>query len=188
MAKAMGWAALGKPDYSHVAKLVERFPAEVKNQWNLSQLNVLKRTIFYSWYATYYGGRNSPLASFSESTLGKAFGKSRWTVMRALAKLEESGLLKRIRRPPLRPECYQTNQILLGSKLLAMIFWGCGKSSTKSPCSKSAPQEVGNVYKRDRVVPFETPPPVSRQGKDSIWDGKSLVSSVLAHLQRKKQA
>lgn len=163
MNTAIGWQGMGKPDYSRVAQMLERFPAEVKNRWNMSQWNVLKRTIFYSWYTAYHSGRNSTLASFSESTLGKAFGKSRWTVMRALRKLEEYGLVKRIRRSPKKDGTFQTNLVAITAKLSAVLALTTRQPRDKSPCSKSAPQEVGNDYKRDKAASLSAPPLVPRQ-------------------------
>lgn len=142
-----GWAALGKPDFSRAAQLVYRLPAELRNQFNKSDQEVLTWALFLTWWSQTQSGRTAPIASFSEAWLGGKFGKSRWTVGRALAKLEGLSLLKRIRRNPKPDGFFRTNLIALSARLTAIICPNSRQVLDFSPCSKTAPQEVENVYK-----------------------------------------
>lgn len=204
MSAAVGWQAMGKPDFATCAKLFYRFPAEMREGMNRSEERVMIWALFLSWYQTFHSGRTGALASFSETWLGKQFGRSRWTVLRALVRLEGLALLKRIRRSPKKDGTFQTNLIALSAKLLGLLgVQSTGKprgkqsstarltstSTTKtpqvpdfSPCSKTAPQEVKNVYKRDKAAPFKSPPLVPEQGEGNCLEKARELFAKWSHL------
>lgn len=142
-----GWAALGKPDFSTAAKLFYRIPANIREGLNRSEEKVLIWTIFFTWTTSYRSGRQSTLCSFSQIEVGLRFGRSRWTVARALESLKELGLVWTKRRKPRPDGTFQTNLLALGARLSALLALHTPQTREKSPCSKSAPQEVENVYK-----------------------------------------
>lgn len=152
MAGTIGWQAMGRPDFSQCAKLFYRLPANLREGMNRSEEKVLIWAIFLSWTTAFRSGRGNPLASFCETWLGARFGRSRWTVLRALAKLEGWNLLKRIRRNPKRDGTFQTNLIALGARLTALVTAQRAQVPDLSPCSKTAPQEIGNGYKREKTA------------------------------------
>lgn len=160
-AATIGWAAMGKPDFSQAAKLFYRLPAEIREQCNRSEEKVLIWSLFLTWTTAFRSGRGTGIASFSETWLGAKFMRSRWTVLRALAKLESFGLVKRIRRSPRKDGTYQTNLLALGARLTALLSSAKAQPREKTPCSKTAPQEVENVYKREKVAVPSVPAPHS---------------------------
>jgi hypothetical protein len=203
-----GWQAMGKPDFATCGKLFYRLPAELRNDLNRSEEKVLIWAIFLTWWQSAHSGRQTALGSFSETWLGTKFGRSRWTVARALAKLEGWNLLKRIRRNPKRDGTFQTNLIALSAKLHGICagFMPSTKRNPsdpppkertttppfgrqvpgKSPCSKTAPQEVGNVYKRDKAAPFSSPPLVARQENDDYGPASHAISALIGRLSARR--
>lgn len=151
----IGWQGMGKPDFSQCAKLFYRFPADLREGLNRSQEKVLIWTIFLSWTTAFHRGRTGGIMSFSEAWVGMRFGRSRWTVARALAKLEEWTLVKRIRRTPKRDGTFQTNLIALSARLTGLLSAQSTQVIDKSPCSKSAPQRIGKKDKQERTATFK---------------------------------
>ena len=173
-ASAIGWQSMGKPDFSQAAKLFYRLPLDLRESMNRSEEKVLIWTLFLSWWNVHHSGRGTTIASFSETWLGTKFGRSRWTVARALEKLEEFGLLKRIRRNPRSDGTYQTNMIALQARLTSIFGAKTRQVADKSPCSKSAPQELENDYKRDRGSSFETHSPVPSPEEEERWKEEAV--------------
>jgi hypothetical protein len=210
MSGVTGWHAMGKPDFSQCAKLFYRLPAELREGMNRSEEKVVIWTIFLSWTTAFRSGRTGAIASFSEAWLGGRFGRSRWTVARALARLEEWSLLKRIRRTPKTDGTFQTNLIALSAKITALLGLVRSQVPDKSPCSKTAPQEMENEYKREKTAHSTGSASHSlslsalrlreredwerrnaeRQQKEGtiVWEGLSLASCVQAFLQKKSAA
>lgn len=153
-AATMGWQRMGKPDFSQAAKLFYRLPASLREGMNRSEEKVLIWTVFLAWTTQFHSGAQRTLASFSEAWLGTRFGRSRYTVIRALAKLEGFGLLTRIRRKPKRDGTFQTNCIALSTRMTSILAGVCTQVRDKSPCSKTATQEVKTEYKQERAATF----------------------------------
>lgn len=148
-----GWAAMGKPDFATCGKLFYRLPAELREGMNRSEERVLIWTIFLTWTASFRSGRATTVASFCETWLGARFGKSRWTVLRALKRLEGFNFVKRIRRSPKKDGTFQTNLIALTARLTNIFGTTTAQPRGKTPCSKTAPQEVKNGYKGEKTAP-----------------------------------
>lgn len=163
MATAVGWQAMGKPDFSEVGKVFYRLPAAVRDRCNKSEERMLVWTMFLFWLHGYRSGRNVMSCSVSQLAWAKKFGKSRWTAARALARLEEYGLIKMLRRLKSKDGAWKpavANPTAYLKTLLGLIT---SKSLKTQPGSKSAPQEVGNDYKRDKAASLSAPPLVPRQ-------------------------
>jgi len=165
----IGWQAMGKPDFSQAGKLFYRLPADLREGMGRSEEKVLVWAIFLSWFSSVHSGRGNGLASFSETWLGAKFGRSRWTVGRALARLEEWSLLKRIRRNPRKDGTFQTNLIALGARLTSIFGAKSAQVRDKSPCSKTAPQEVGTDYKREETTSFKSQSLLSSPEQEEMW-------------------
>lgn len=149
-----GWSKLGKPDFATCGKLFYRLPADLRENLNRSQEKVLIWTIFFAWTSAHHSGRGGTIASFSQTWLGESFGRSRWTVSRALVRLEELGLLKRIRRPPDKNGTFRTNLLALGARLSALLALHTPQTREKSPCSKTAPQQFKELNKSETTPSF----------------------------------
>lgn len=181
-----GWARLGKPDFSTAAKLFYRLPAELRDGLNRSEERVLIWTLFLSWYQSYHSGRSTALASFSETWLGARFMRSRWTVGRALVRLENWNLLKRIRRPPSSNGTFKTNLIALTAKLTSLCLATGTRTASKAPCSKNAPQRVQNSDKAAFRPPFSGSVEGQDREKESCHPPHHLLNLFLAERQRLK--
>lgn len=138
--KSLDWTRLGTPDYATVGMWFRRLPQTFRNQFNRSEEETLIWTIFYSWHSAYHSGRQRGYASYSETAVGARFGRSRWTVARALGTLKKLDLLHCIHRRPKPGHVWQTNLYLLSSKLIAFLATLLRHPRDKSPCSKTAPQ------------------------------------------------
>lgn len=152
---ATGWAGMGKPDFSQCGKLFYRLPADLREGLNRSEEKVLIWALFLTWTTAFRSGRITTLASFSETWLGGRFGKSRWTVLRALKRLEDWNLLKRIRRSPKKDGTFQTNLIALSARITSLLNLTTRQVPEKTPCSTSAPQRVKNDYKQEKTATFQ---------------------------------
>lgn len=144
---AQGWTALGKPDFSHAAKLFYRLPANIREGLNRSEEKVLIWTIFFTWTTSFRSGRQSTLCSFSQIEVGLRFGRSRWTVGRALESLKEFGLVWTKRRKPRPDGTHQTNLIALTTRITDLFLTKTRQVPEKASMCKTAPQEVENGYK-----------------------------------------
>lgn len=170
---AVGWQAMGKPDFATCGKLFYRLPADLREGMNRSEEKVLIWTLFMSWLSSYRSGRATTIASFSAAWIGKNFGRSRWTVARALAKLEGWTLLKRIRRNPKKDGTFQTNLIALSARLKDILAQIMRQPRDKSPCSKTAPQETKSEYKREKAAPLPAPPLLSSEKEGTCLEKAS---------------
>lgn len=137
---SFSFAQMGTANYAEVGKWLELFPQEFKNKLNRSEEKTLKWLLFFTWHSAVHSGRNHGYASFSQQKTGQKFGRSRWTVARALDKLEWMGLITRLRRRPKPGQVYQTNLYFLTSRLLSMLTACLTQVRKKTPCSKTAPQ------------------------------------------------
>jgi hypothetical protein len=162
------WSRLGNPDFATCGKLFYRLPAELRESLNRSEEKVLIWTLFLVWYQTFHSGRQSSYASFSEERMGKNFGRSRWTVGRALEKLQELALVRVTHRRPRPDGVWQTNLYSLGARLSAALARVIGQVRDFAPCSKNAPQESQKSSLSERRLPLEESPR-SREGKDTGW-------------------
>jgi hypothetical protein len=117
----MNWASAGKPDFAQCAAIVSRFDPELRERLNRSEGKVLQWFIFYVWKNCQQSGKNQNYASFSQTTVGGKFGRSRWTVARALDKLSAFGLVRGINRRPTADGKWTTNLYFLGDKLKAIL-------------------------------------------------------------------
>ena len=145
----------GKADWATVGSWFHLFPQEFRNKLNRSETEVLKWSVFYLWHAMHRNGRATPYVSFSQAKVGEKFGRSRWTVFRALAKLEWMGLIRQINRRPRPGQQWQTNLTILTPKLLQMMKACLQKKRPKNPCSTSAPQVFPNTTKTESAPSSE---------------------------------
>lgn len=196
--QVMGWQGMGKPDFSHCAKLFYRLPADLREGMNRSEEKVLIWTLFMSWTASYRSGRANALSSFSETWLGQRFLRSRWTVLRSLKRLETLSLLKRIRRAPKKDGTFQSNLIALSTRLSALMSLGSRQPREKTPCSKTAPQRTESEYKQERAATFHQSAVSSLSGSiancarertaDTQAEGKRMEPGTLVKLFLKARA
>lgn len=135
------WARQGKPDFAQCAAIVSRFDPTLRESLNRSENKVLQWFIHYIWSSSAKTGKDQTYISFSQVQLGQKFGRSRWTVKRAVDKLAEYGLIKgQFRRP--KAGCrWQTCLYHLGPRLKAILARILGQPREKTPCSTFAPQE-----------------------------------------------
>jgi len=148
------FARAGKPDFSVVASWISRFAPDMRNEMNRSEEKTLQSLLFYTWYNSHHSGRNTPYCSFSQERVGKVFGRSRWTVARALDRMERKGWIRRIHRRPRPGEQWQTNVYILCGRLFSALAHLFSPKPKNSPCSKTAPQVDTNNYK-SVSPPFE---------------------------------
>lgn len=160
------WAALGTPDFATAAKLFYRLPADLRESLNRSEEKVMIWTLFFVWKDAARSTTATVRTSFSQSWVGAKFGRSRWTVSRALAKLEGWGLLTRIRRKPKPDGTHQSDLIALGARMHAVLASIIGQVRGKASMCKSATQEVENDYKSERGVVFPTPLSLEKSQED----------------------
>lgn len=115
------WEAMGKPDYSAAAGLVASLPKEVKNGLNQTGERTLTRLLFLIWNGATHSGRGAGYAIPSQSYLGEAIDRSRYSISRALRVLGNMGLVDRRRRSPVQG-VYQTCIYTPGKRLLALLY------------------------------------------------------------------
>ena len=144
----------GTADYATVGLWFRRLPAEFRNLLNRSEQETLLWTVFYAWHSAHRAGRGTRFASFSQEKTGEKFGRSRWTVARALDKLEGLGVLRTIHRRPKPGLAWQTNLYELSCKFLMSLKACLGKKDKQIPCSKTAPQ----VFPKNNIREETTPP------------------------------
>ena len=144
----------GMADYATVGMWFRRLPAEFRNLLNRSEEETLIWTVFYAWHSALKAGRGTRSASFSQEKTGEKFGRSRWTVARALEKLESLGLLRVIHRRPKPGMVWQTNLYELSCKFLMSLKACLGQKPKQIPCSTSAPQ----VFLKKTIREETTPP------------------------------
>ena len=183
-----GWSTLGKPDFSTAAKLFYRLPADLRESLNRSEEKTLIWTIFFAWTHAHHSGRATALASFCQTWLGQQFARSRWTVARAVGKLEEMGLVKSIRRPPAKDGSFRSNLVALTARLTAIFSLKSFQPRDKSPCSKTAPQQVKNLNKRQTDLPLSGRSSVLEENPEKIEEGKGMLHAVFESLRLKKLA
>ena len=153
VAETMDFRTFGQPDWSEVGKFFHLLPAEFRNRLNRSETEVLKWIVFYVWHSQLRAGRAIAYGSFSQEKVGEKFGRSRWTVLRALAKLDALGLIRRVRRRPKAGKVWQTNLTMLTAKLLRTLSACLHRKKPKIPCSKIAPQVFPKILKTTGSLP-----------------------------------
>lgn len=181
-AQSFNWASFGQANYAEVGKWLEMFPAEFKNRLNRSEEKTLKFLLFFTWHSAVHSGRNRAYASFSQAKTGSRFGRSRWTVARALARLEKMGLLRRLNRRPKPGQIWQTNLYFLTGKLVTMLTQCVRRATPKVPCSKTAPQVFPKDYKESGPDPSLDGPGPSAPGKGDSAYVKSMVARFFPRL------
>ena len=142
------WDTLGNPDFSQTWQWLGRFPQELRNLMNRSEEQVCIGVLFFAWVAGFRAGRQTNYCSFSQDKLGEQFGRSRWTVARAVENLEKLGLIHRLHRRPVPGGTWRTNLYLLQPKLLRLLTVILKGIRGNSPCSKNAPQVASKTTKR----------------------------------------
>lgn len=148
------WQTAGKADFAKCAEFISRFDPELRESLNRSESKVLQWLIYYVWENSRKAQRDLSYTSFSQQKVGEKFGRSRWTVHRALDKLEGYGLLSRLHRRPKNGATWQTNLYFLGDKLKAILARLLVKARPIRPCSTSAPQEFRKESIRLADSPF----------------------------------
>lgn len=157
----INWHRAGKPDFSKVAQWFSRFAPDFRNSFNRSEEKTLLFLIFYTWNNAFHSGRGSQYCSFSQEEVGKRFGRSRWTVARALERFARRDWIRVIHRRPRPGGKWQTNVYILSGKVLAALRAVIHPNrTTSSPCSKTAPQEsIQNSIKKGPDPSLEGPGP-----------------------------
>lgn len=150
-----GWARLGKPDFSQAARIVYRLPAEIRNRFNKSDQEMLIWTFFLAWKNGFHAGRNTMYTFASQLAWAKKYGKSRWTAARALARLEEYGLIEIKQRLRSKMGDWKPNLVTMAPRMTAFLDALCGKSAKTQPGSKNAPQIVKDYYKSGMSASFQ---------------------------------
>ena len=178
-----GWAKFGKPDFSRAAQLFYRLPHELRESMSRSEEKTLIWTLFFAWTSAFHSGRNSALTSFSQTWVGEHFGRSRWTVGRALAKLEERGVLKQIRRRPKIDGTYRTNLIALGASITRVLGLMDAQPREKPSMCTTAPQQVQNLNKLPGGVASSSSPPGKQETADGHDSCREAISAVFRRLQ-----
>ena len=178
-AESFRWDQLPKPDFSAVGQWFMRFPQELRNLFNRSEEQVMLGVLFFSWVAGSRAGRQTNYCSFSQAKLGEQFGRSRWTVARALDELERLDLVRRVHRRPGGGKTWQTNLYICLPKLLRLLSVIIQGIYGKSPCSTFAPQ-VAKQQLRETTSPLrEESSSLERSSDDILADFRTLVARVV---------
>lgn len=178
------WQQAGKPDFARCAEFISRFDPELRESLSRSEMKVLQWTMFYAWQSGMTGKGAGNYCSFSQTRLGVLLRRSRWTVSRAVDRLQSRGLISSLVRRKNSDGTFPTNLYFLGDKLKAILARILGKVRDKSPCSKTAPQE----FRKESLRLADSPSGSAASQDKDIPDGNDAGYSQLRALAERYRA
>lgn len=172
------WQQAGKPDFARCAEIISRFDPQLRESLSRSEGKVLQWLLFYAWRGNVQSGRTLAYASFSQSRMGSSFGRSRWTVARALAQLDALGLVRSLRRRPDKDGQWQTNLYFLSDKLKAILARILNKGVKTLPSAKMLHKNAEHTTKAGGL-PFQRSAASQDKDKNDGNDGPSAKLRAL---------
>lgn len=170
------WSRLGKADFAQCAAIISRFDPTLRNSLKLSPGRVLQKALQYMWRKSERLGADVWWCDFSQMDVAAKIGRSRSTVIRALDRLEEMGLLERTFRRPKPGMHYQTCLYRPGPLLKAVLARIAGQVREIAPCSKSAPQVFRKKTTKAGASPTDAPPATNQLPPEDTWTKEQGIS------------
>ena len=154
VASSFGWQQWGKPDKATCSWMVSRMPDDIRLALNKSEREVLEWILFFTWKGASTGKTANTSTFLSQMYVSENIGKSRWTVARALDRLEEYGLVRSLKRLKSKAGEWKPRLLTLIGRLVSFLSYLSGNHRPKSPGCKTAPHEYKHSNKSETTSSF----------------------------------